>query len=74
METFDVNKAAKAQKELQNSKRYPSFAPSDGVCFICKKNIYKQIDHGKWKTGISVEKAATSLITGCPHCHWSYCD
>ena len=25
-------------------------------------------------TGIPVEKAATKLITGCPHCNRSYCD
>lgn len=28
----------------------------------------------EYTTGITVEKAATSLITGCPHCNRSYCD
>jgi len=25
-------------------------------------------------TGITVEEAGKSLVTGCPHCHRSYCD
>lgn len=25
-------------------------------------------------TGISVDKASTELVTGCPHCNRSYCD
>jgi len=25
-------------------------------------------------TGITVEKASKELVTGCPHCHKSYCD
>ena len=74
METFNVNKAAQAQKELQASKNYPDFAPISGKCWSCGKNIYEQIDHGKYKTGISVEKASTELVTGCPHCNRSYCD
>ena len=73
MSEFNINKAAKAQSELCKEKEYPHFAPSSGICWSCKRNIYQEIDHGTYKTGISVEKAAASLITGCPHCNYSYC-
>jgi len=72
--TFDISKAMQAQKKLQATKGYPHFAPEDGQCYECRKNIYEEIDHGEFKTGISVEKATNKLITGCPHCHISYCE
>lgn len=53
-----------AQKELCNKNDYPHFAPGDGNCFRCHNNIYDKI---------SLEKAKTQLITGCPHCNYSYC-
>ena len=28
----------------------------------------------EYTTGVTVEKAANELITGCPHCNRSYCD
>lgn len=76
METkkFNVSKATEAQKNLQKEKGLPAFAPRDGICWACRSQIYSEIDHGKYKTGIDVDKAATELITGCPHCHRSYCD
>jgi hypothetical protein len=83
--TYDVSQAAKAQGEYCQVKGYPHFAPSSGVCWKCHQNIYKPIEHdqrdwqtheitGKYITGISVEKASTELVTGCPHCNRSYCD
>lgn len=83
--TYNTEMAAKAQKEYCNEKGYPHFAPYDGICFRCNKNIYKPIEHerrdgrtgkviGTYTTGISVEVAGTVLITGCPHCNHSYCD
>lgn len=96
MGEFDVEKACRAQKKYCQEHNAPHFAPYDGVCWKCRRNIYQQIG---WKyertssgveirriavplnspeleytTGISVEKAATSLVTGCPHCYRSYCD
>lgn len=71
---FDSKKAKEAQKEYCKNKAFPHFAPYDGRCFRCNKNIYEEVDHGNYKTGISVERAGSELITGCPHCHWSYCD
>jgi len=74
METFDSSEAIKAQSNLQKAKGYPAFAPSRGICYNCGKNIYEEINNGSYKSGISVERATNSLITGCPHCHRSYCD
>jgi len=74
MKTFNPNEAIKAQKKYQDDKNLPDFAPRDGSCFKCKFNIYREIDHGSHKTGISLEEASTQLITGCPHCNRSYCD
>ena len=43
------------------------------------KNIYVAKEHkdpkfGDWTTGVTVEKATASLVTGCPHCNYSYCE
>ena len=74
-ENFEKVKARdESKKKLCEEKNYPHFAPHDGICYNCRRNIYQQIDHGNYKTGISVERAGTSLITGCPHCSRTYCD
>lgn len=81
METFDVNKAIEAQKEYlkelaaknpnnwmsKNMAKGEGLAPATGYCYRCHRQIY---DVG----GISVEKARTDLVTGCPFCHVSYVD
>lgn len=74
MERFNVNDAIKAQKEVTDGV---VFAPSDGVCWHCGRNIYEEhaILKGNvviGKTGYSVEEAGRVLITGCPHCHYSF--
>jgi hypothetical protein len=82
---FDVDKSIKAQSEYCHKKGCPYFAPDNGVCWKCNQNIYKPVVHDRtnlkgeivgntYTTGISVEEAGSGLITGCPHCHWSYCD
>jgi hypothetical protein len=73
-ETFDATKASEAQRDYCKTKNAPHFAPIDGRCYKCGKNIYVQYDRGDRKSGISVERAGASLITGCPHCSRSYCD
>uniref|UniRef100_A0A6M3L165 Uncharacterized protein n=1 Tax=viral metagenome TaxID=1070528 RepID=A0A6M3L165_9ZZZZ len=75
-ETFDIKLACDAQAKFIKEKSYPYFAPSDGRCYNCRRNIYGQItsEDGKYTSGYSVERASTSLITGCPHCHYSYCE
>lgn len=50
-----------------NFSRGIGFAPSDGICYRCKKQIYSE-------GGISVERASKELTTGCPFCHTSYVD
>lgn len=80
---FDVAKSIAAQKEIirkgVESKQLPEwlksgFAPANGICYRCKRNIYSEVNHGNYSTGISVERATNELITGCPHCNASYCD
>ncbi len=88
--TFDVLKAREAQEKYCKEKNYPHFAPTSGRCYMCNKNIYEQVgwkvEHGiriqvpldskelHNTTGIAVEEAGKTLITGCPHCNRSYCD
>lgn len=72
--TFDVEASKAAQKKLQQDKGYPDFAPASGFCWNCKRQIYQEIDRGEYKSGITVEKASSELVTGCPHCHRTYCD
>jgi len=75
-EIFDIKKACEAQARFVKEKDWPYFAPSDGVCYDCRNNIYRKIKHesGKYYSGYSVEVASSTLITGCPHCHYSYCE
>ena len=74
MAHFDSFEARSAQERYCKEKGLPRFAPLNGRCYRCSKDIYTEIDHGTFKTGISVEKAGATLITGCPHCNRSYCD
>lgn len=82
-ETFNVNEAIKAQAKLCKEKNYPHFAPHDGQCWDCGRNIYEKWERNenssfggtrKVVSGITVEKAGKELVTGCPHCHRTYCD
>lgn len=43
----------------------PLFAPEDGICGFCFKQIY---------TDIPLERASEELITNCPHCSHTFCD
>lgn len=61
----DIEKKIQAQKDLCEKEHLPHFAPSNGVCWSCHNQIY---------TEISLEKASTELITGCPICNRTYCD
>jgi len=66
--TIDPQKAMKAQNEFCKKKNYPHFAPGDGRCFKCNNQIYSG------ERAISVERANSELITGCPYCFYSYCE
>lgn len=62
---INVSKSIAAQIKLCKEKEYPHFAPRSGICYACGSQIYETI---------SVERASSDLITGCPLCHRSYCD
>ena len=83
MFTFNAFEAHKAQAEYCKRTGAPHFAPKSGICWSCKSNIYerketvcfKGMEHErKFESGVSVEKSADRLVTGCPHCNRSYCD
>lgn len=77
MESYDKIKAIEGQIKHCKEKGYPYFAPNDGVCWDCNQQIYsegKSRWSGRISKGISVERASSELITGCPHCNRSYCD
>lgn len=59
MQAMDVSKMMELQKEFCVRNKKPMFAPTDGVCWSCGRRIS---DNGD------------KLITGCEHCHRSYCD
>ena len=61
----DVGIKLLAQKAYCKRKEYPLFAPDDGICYACHKQIYSEI---------SILQAGHTHITGCPICHRSYCD
>lgn len=82
---FNVKESIEAQRNYCVEKELPYFAPHDGRCWSCNRNIYEPVEHkrkdcitreviGTYTTGIEVEKAGLELITGCPHCNRSYCD
>lgn len=48
--------------------RRVGFAPLDGKCWRCGKNI------AEGENGITLEKLGDYIITGCHHCYCSFCD
>ncbi|HHK5661564.1 TPA: hypothetical protein ACQVLZ_004920 [Serratia marcescens] len=54
---FSPVAARKAQVEYCNNKHVPHFAPYDGICFRCKKDIYQQHGLRGYETGISLDEA-----------------
>lgn len=75
-EHFNVSDSMAAQKRYCEEENYPHFAPKNGICCKCNQQIYTEGKNrmGNLSKGISAEKAGSELITGCPHCNWSYCD
>ena len=73
MATYDRQAAIAAQKAYCEREETPHFAPNDGFCYYCNRNIYDAIKNRNGRTyGVSVEKAGSTLITGCPHCNYSF--
>ena len=75
---YDVMSSIACQKKYCEENGYPMFAPPDGVCYFCGKNIYSPRlakgygGHKETYTGIPTFRAGCILITGCPHCNYSF--
>lgn len=67
-----VQSCIDAQKKYCIEKKVPHFAPDNGICWSCNQNIYLPGKDGY--AGVPLEKASTQHITGCTHCHRTYCD
>lgn len=78
MERFDTIDAAAAQKRYCEEHEIPLFAPSNGWCSCCGRNIYEPYPVRRGSEtinlGIDVESAGKRLITSCPHCNATFCD
>lgn len=73
MSDFDPKRAAKAQSDYCNKQEVPHFAPHNGICYRCGRNIYMPTNGSNGVIrGITVDRAGTKLITGCPHCCYSF--
>ena len=62
--TVDFEALSKAQAEYCERAGVPHFAPR--VCYACSREIYA---HPRAQT-----EADNTLITGCYHCHRSFCE
>ena len=73
---FDPIAAAKAQAQFCEDHELPLFAPDNGWCIACGRNIYEPYTCRRGNEtvtyGITVEYAGKKLITGCPFCHTSF--
>jgi hypothetical protein len=62
-----IQQCIKAQSDYCVKEQLPHFAPPNGICWNCKRQIYDK------ESGFKLERAQSELITGCSHCHRSYC-
>jgi hypothetical protein len=44
------------------------------IAYLTRERVESNGDEVDRITGISLEKAGGELITGCPHCNYSFCD
>lgn len=63
---FTTSEACANQRKLCEEKGYPHFAPGDGICYDCRRQIYL---HPR-----ANDESDKSLITGCYYCFYSYCE
>lgn len=70
---FDHVKAPKAQQAYCDKNEVPMFAPHNGLCCNCSRDIYLPTNgsHGA-VLGVTLEQAGNTLITSCPHCAYSF--
>lgn len=69
--TYDTPEAIQAQRAYCDSHDLPHFAPEDGRCPNCFRDIYRP---SPVVTAYSVQTAGARHITGCPHCNRSFCE
>lgn len=72
-QTYNRVDAAYAQEEYCNEQEIPMFAPRDGQCWCCGKDIYGVSLDGSVR-GYSVEYASSHHITHCPFCNMAFDD
>jgi len=75
--TYDTTKAIKAQEAYCNEHEIPMFAPRNGWCTRCGRNIFEPYTYRReplQTCGITVEDAGIRHITSCPHCNATFCD
>lgn len=65
MDELTIDQKRKAQAKYAIDNLQPLFAPLGGRCYECRGQIYDKIN---------MEKASTTLITGCPYCKTSFVD
>ena len=70
------DKAAAAQEQYCNEHKLPLFAPKDGTCHCCGRNIYAafRTSGDTIIGGYSVQYAGERLITNCSWCNASFTD
>lgn len=75
---FNPIDATLAQAHYCEEHELPQFAPANGWCSACGRNIYEPYTCRRGSQtvtyGISVEEAGRRLITSCPHCNTTFCD
>lgn len=71
---FNPKLAIQAQEDYCERNECPMFAPGNGLCPRCGRNIYEPHRFRDHNTvyGIAVNQAGSTLITGCPHCNYSF--
>jgi hypothetical protein len=65
MSKDEIEKKIRGQVGYCKISLVPVFIPKDGICSSCDKQIFDKI---------TIEEALTTHITGCPFCHYSYCE
>ena len=63
---MSVEENINKQREYCKEHNLPFFAPSDGYCWSCNRQIFDGSDENGYYSN--------HHITGCPFCHRSYCD
>lgn len=71
MSEYNPTEAIAAQDRYCEEHELPRFAPLDGICPSCGRNIYLPGSKPCFFS-ITVSTAASCLITSCPHCRCSF--